>query len=82
MSGGIPAFVMNTKTSDCPLCRGSGNCPECKGLGVLACVFCDGLRCEECEMTGTVVCVPCDGDGKCWRCGGCGELRTPHTYTA
>jgi hypothetical protein len=72
---------MDEQTAPCPLCRETGVCAECKGIGILPCVFCDGLGCKECETSGAVVCVPCDGKGRCWRCEGLGQI-VPKTRTA
>ncbi|HVP05770.1 MAG TPA: hypothetical protein VMT90_08855 [Dehalococcoidia bacterium] len=64
----------------CPLCKGTGDCPECKGTKKLSCVFCDGLGCRDCDLTGQVDCLPCDRSGLCWRCHGEGILTEPASY--
>jgi len=48
-----------TKKVDCYMCGGSGNCPECGGLGTI-----DGEPCNA-----------CDGTGKCPRCNGEGVIE-------
>ncbi|HUF53980.1 MAG TPA: hypothetical protein VMR52_09450 [Dehalococcoidia bacterium] len=61
----------------CPLCTGTGVCQECRGRGLVACLFCDDAGCEDCDRTGAVVCVPCDSSGGCWRCEGRGFITPP-----
>jgi len=48
-----------TRQVDCYSCEGSGNCPECAGLGII-----DGEPCNA-----------CDGTGKCSRCNGEGVIE-------
>ena len=59
------------------MCKGNRSCPECDGLGSVACDACGGEdgACEQCKGTGSYVCRPCDGSGVCPRCQGEGEIK-------
>lgn len=62
-----------------------GECPTCKGKGVLACEECDGDGYTTCDHCGsTIDCEECDGDGHlpCEDCEGTGQLTEIKSTTA
>lgn len=75
---------MSKKAGDttCPRCEGSGQCAECKGVGHVTCLTCDGkgggktprgvdFQCKTCGGSGEMTCDP-----KCASCEGAGVITT------
>lgn len=62
--------------SECSNCEGSGDCPECHGIGEI-CMGCPVhmplIEAVGASLAGDTTCEECGGSGKCTHCHGSGD---------
>ena len=64
-------------STECPVCNGIGDCPNCDGSGEVE------VECKVCHGSATVTCKKCGGSGSfgsgdCYSCGGEGTRDCPY----
>lgn len=71
-------FRRNTTALQCGSCRGSGNCPRCRGYGTLGNNEVRG----DAIVVGPIPCPRCTESGTCTACSGSGWIFPPRPDAA